>query len=213
MWVAGNDANAVSGNTDEWGKLWGNQAASYSSWDKGGVKTMHDPCPVGYRVPSVGHFRFITAHGDNAGAGYNYDRNWKYNVNTNIFTDDVLEGETKNTPLLNNHGKGNAPYGFFFYVKGSKTAAQASDYKGQDNGNLPADQTTAYFPAQGLINWGHTYYTQGDYAQVAAHTNAVSGTTTFFMKAMPTGEFYNNTTRISYGEQQAKALPVRCVRE
>lgn len=218
MWTAGNDAAVVSGATNEWGKLWGNQAEEYSSWDKGGVKTMYDPCPAGYRVPSVGHFRFITSHGDNAGAYYNHNRNWKYNTKENVFADELAADATTYAPIYENHGQSCPPYGFNFYVKGSKTGTKESDDTTQDNGVAPEDATTAYFPAQGLFRWNGDEKTSGGDLNVVMHTNAVKnaefyGYATYLMHATAKGEFFNNAGTIGWGEQQAKALPVRCFRE
>ena len=211
MWTAGNDAAVVSGATNEWGKLWGNQAESYSAWDKGGVKTMYDPCPAGYRVPSVGHFRFITSHGDNAGAYYNSKANWKYNTVENVF-------DENGAPIYANHGQYCPPYGFHFYVKGSKTADPNVAEGAQNNGVAPADQTAAYFPAQGLFRWNGDEHTSGDDLNVVMHTNTVKnaefyGYATYIMHATAKGEFFNDAGTIGWGEQQAKALPVRCFRE
>ncbi|MBO7168459.1 MAG: hypothetical protein J6V43_00030, partial [Rikenellaceae bacterium] len=211
MWTAGNDAAVVSGATNEWGKLWGNQAEEYSSWDKGGVKTMYDPCPAGYRVPSTGHFRFITSHGDNAGAYYNSKADWKYNTVEKVFNE---EG----TAIYENHGQSCPPYGFHFYVKGSLTASPDAVDGAQDYGVAPADKTTAYFPAQGLFRWNGDEKTSGGDLNVVMHTNAVKnaefyGYATYIMHATAKGEFFNNAGTIGWGEQQAKALPVRCFRE
>lgn len=205
-WVFANASVQESGRTAEWGKLWGNQEGA-GAWDKGGVKTMYDPCPVGYRVPSAGHFRFITSHGDNAGAYYNKMAEWKYNCVEKLFNEN---GEAINAS--NNV----APFGLNFYIKGSKAAAEVEE-GAQNYGVAPEDKTTAFFPAQGLINWSYSDKTYGT-VDVTAHTNQVYdanfyGYSTLFMKATRNGEFFNNTNSASYGEQQAKALPVRCVRE
>ena len=113
------------------------------------------------------------------------------------------------------------PYGLNFYVKGVKTASKTNNNDSQDNGVAPADQTTAYFPAQGVINWSYTHHMSGDECNVAAHTNALAsgngysvyGPTTLFMKATAQGAFSNKTYNMEWAEQQAKALPVRCIRD
>jgi hypothetical protein len=205
-WVWPNVNVHAPGTTAEWGKLWGNQTGA-GAWDKGGVKTMYDPCPAGYQVLSAGHFRFITSHGDNAGAYYNKLAEWKYNCVEQLFDD---AGEKLN-------GANNvAPFGLNFYVKGSKTAAEGVADGAQNRGVAPEDKTTAFFPAQGCISWGYSDKTYGE-VDVTAHTNQVRepdfyGFSTLFMKAERKGEFFNNTNSISWGEQQAKALPVRCFR-
>jgi len=187
--------NGVDGTTADWGKLWGNQAGA----NKGGIKTMYDPCPVGYRVPSTGHFKFITAHGDNASTGYgNTLLNWKFNCVEKIFDE---SGNTINGDLKAE------PYGLNFYIKGAKTASPDAVEGVQDYGVLPADQTTAYFPAQGL----NTYSGGGYDGRIYVQTNRVTSGNTIWMKAED-GNFYYNATSGSY-DQQAKALPVRCIRE
>ena len=50
------------------------------------------------------------------------------------------------------------------------------------------------------------------------HTNTVKnaeyyGYATYIMHATAKGEFFNDAGTIGWGEQQAKALPVRCFRE
>ena len=187
--------NGVDGTTADWGKLWGNQAGA----DKGGIKTMYDPCPVGYRVPSTGHFKFITAHGDQASTGYgNNLLNWKFNCVEKIFDEsgNVINGDLKA-----------APYGLNFYIKGAKTASPDAVEGVQDYGVLPADVTTAYFPAQGLM----TYSGGGYDGRIYLQTNRPAASNTRWMKAED-GNFYYNATSGSY-DQQAKALPVRCIRE
>ncbi|MBE6208610.1 MAG: fimbrillin family protein [Rikenellaceae bacterium] len=213
MWTAGTDEHIVSGATNEWGKLWGNQKEGYSRWDKEGVKTMYDPCPAGYRVPGPGHFAFVTAHNDDAGAGYNSMAAWKYNCVEKLFD----EAGNKNYP--DGMCQGNAPYGLHFYVKGSKTADPNVAEGAQNYGVAPEDATTAYFPAQGFFNWSASERTaNGESPNIYAHTNAVKnaswyGYSTYFLQAEAQGEFFTCSGSVSYGEQQAKAMPVRCFRE
>ncbi len=213
MWTAGTEEHIVSGATNEWGKLWGNQKEGYSRWDKEGVKTMYDPCPAGYRVPGPGHFAFVTAHNDDAGAGYNSMAAWKYNCVEKLFD----EVGNKNYP--DGLCQGKAPYGLHFYVKGSKTATPGAEAGAQDYGVAPEDATTAYFPAQGFFNWSASERTaNGESPNIYAHTNAVKnaewyGYSTYFLQAEAQGEFFTMQGSCSYGEQQAKAMPVRCFRE
>ena len=186
------------GATEEWGKLWGNQGWT-GSWDKGGVKTMYDPCPVGYRVPSTGHFIFITAHGDQASTGHgNNFRNWQFNSKEIIFDEAgaVIGGHEKE-----------APYGLHFYINGAKTKSEGAQDGVQDYGVTPEGLQTMYIPCQGLITYSGSPYDDNMYLQ----TNAPATGQTRWMKTEK-GNFYYNATFGSY-DQQAKAMPVRCVRE
>ena len=94
-----------------------------------------------------------------------------------------------------------------FYIKGAKTASPDAVEGVQDYGVLPADVTTAYFPAQGLM----TYSGGGYDGRIYLQTNRPAASNTRWMKAED-GNFYYNATSGSY-DQQAKALPVRCIRE
>ncbi len=188
---------ATNGATEEWGKLWGNQGWE-SSWDKGGVKTMYDPCPVGYRVPSTGHFIFMTSHNDQAGAYYNKLANWKYNCQEVIFD---TEG---NVPV--EWGKVE-PYGLHFYINGVKTKSEGAVDGVQDYGVTPEGLQTMYIPYQGLITYSGSPNDNNMYLQ----TNAPADGQTRWMK-VESGEFFYNATSGGY-DQQAKALPVRCIRD
>ena len=189
---------STDGATEEWGKLWGNQGWE-SSWDKGGVKTMYDPCPAGYRVPSTGHFIFITAHGDQASTGYgNNFRNWQFNSKEIIFDEAGA--------VLAAHEKV-APYGLHFYINGTKTKSEDAQDGVQDYGVTPEGLQTMYIPCQGLITYSGSPYDNNMYLQ----TNAPANGQTRWMKT-EAGNFYYNTTSGSY-DQQAKAMPVRCIRD
>ncbi|MBO5758477.1 MAG: fimbrillin family protein, partial [Rikenellaceae bacterium] len=189
---------STDGTTEEWGKLWGNQGWQ-SSWDKGGVKTMYDPCPVGYRVPSTGHFIFITAHGDQASTGYgNNFRNWQFNSKEIIFDEAGA--------VLGAHEKVE-PYGLHFYINGAKTKSEGAVDGVQDYGITPDGLQTMYIPCQGHITYSGSPYDNNMYLQ----TNAPANGQTRWMKT-ESGNFYYNATSGSY-DQQAKAMPVRCIRE
>jgi hypothetical protein len=209
-WTTANPINYISawsnnyawistdGKTEEWGKLWGNQGWTGAN-DKGGVKTMYDPCPVGYRVPSTGHFAFISSHKDQAGAYYNKLANWKYNCKEVIFD------ENGNVPV---DWSRNEPYGLHFYINGHKSSdPNAIKDATQDYGITPDGLNTMYIPAQSLIRYSGDPWDYNMYLQ----TNAPATGQTRWMKTEK-GEFYYNATGGDYA-QQAKALPVRCVRE
>ncbi|MBO5758952.1 MAG: hypothetical protein J6R31_02800 [Rikenellaceae bacterium] len=207
-------ANAGGNGQTEWGKLWGNPEATAL----GGVKTMYDPCPVGYSIPAPGKFAFITSHNDDATAYYNYDVDWKYNCREKIFAD-TLNGETY--PTLNSATFKVRPYGLNFYIHGAKTPAEVEE-GAQNYGVEPEDKTVAYFPVQGPLTYSMGDQTYRDDAPVTAMTNApaysqvaYSSQMFYFMSASYVkGDFYRyNVRSISYGDQFGKALPVRCFRE
>ena len=208
-------ANAGGNGETEWGKLWGNQEASAM----GGVKTMYDPCPVGYSIPAPGKFSFITSHLDDAGAYYNHDANWKYNCREQIFADTLNADGVY--PSLNASTFKVQPYGLNFYIHGAKTAAEVEE-GAQNNGVAPADQTVAYFPAQGPLTYSMSDQTYRENSPITAMSNAPAYNEVayksqmfYFMSASyVNGDFYRWDVRsISYGDQFGKALPVRCFRE
>lgn len=202
------------GTTAVWGKLWGNQSA-----EDGGVKTMYDPCPVGWRVPDPKQLFFITSHMDNIGASYAKATPWKLNCKELIYDED---GNNVGAGLVNGAASTispftSEPYGLNFYIHGVKTSTGDDDIMG----SAPADQTVSYFPAQGMIRYSGSYYGIGSNwngNNVAIHTNAPSSSTSYGgrslkMKACQNGDFYYNADAVSYGEQLATGLPVRCVKE
>ncbi|MBQ8864117.1 MAG: hypothetical protein IJ014_05275 [Rikenellaceae bacterium] len=207
-----NTAAAESGQTTEWGKLWGNQAAEAL----GGVKTMYDPCPVGYSVPAPGKFAFITSHQDDATAYYNNNAAWKYNCREQIFADTLNADNVY--PAINTTFK-QRPYGMHFYIHGAKTPAEVEE-GAQNYGVEPDDKTVAYFPVTGHLNYGMSDYTYSDWSAVTAFSNAPTpdkaygSGMNYFMSANYAGDFYRyNYRSMSYGDQQGKAMPVRCFRE
>ena len=64
-----------------WGHLWGN---SSTSDDSEGSKSIYDPCPPGWQIPTANHFHIITSHGDNIGPYYGCYAPWKYNVKETV---------------------------------------------------------------------------------------------------------------------------------
>ena len=203
-WVGG--SKAAEGI--EWTNLWGNAALDAGLGDKGGVKTMYDPCPVGYRVPSTGHYTFITSHGDQSSTGYgNPFRNWQYNCVEKIWDEN---GAAYGTAEVGNWAK-EAPYGLNFYSNGVKTKSEGAQDGVQDYGTLPADQSTIYFPAQGWIPYGFGCSSNGNEMQYQTNRPANGNVNCYRMACTNDGNFYYGWTKVNWG--QAMGLPVRCVRE
>ena len=62
--------------SNPWGYLWGNPNTTANSIAD---KSIYDPCPAGWQVPSAGQWYFITAHGSDMIWVYGYNSRWKYN--------------------------------------------------------------------------------------------------------------------------------------
>jgi hypothetical protein len=198
----------AAGEGVEWANLWGNAALTESLFDKGGVKTMYDPCPVGYRVPSTGHYTFITSHGDQSSTGYgNPFRNWQYNTVEKIFDENGANyGETDAGWAKS------APYGLHFYANGVKTKSEGAQDGVQDYGVLPADQESLiYFPAQGWIPYGFGCSSNGTELQYQTNRPISGSVNAYRMMCSNDGNFFYGWTTIDYG--QAMGLPVRCIRD
>ena len=202
------------GTEAEWGKLWGNQGGGV------GAKTMYDPCPAGWRVPDPKALWFITSHADNIGAAYAKPAPWKLNCKETIYD---AQGNNVGAAYVNNAVSTVSPFtaepwGLHFFIHGTKTPASGEDY---DQGNLPADQTVTYFPAQGMIRNNGEYFSIGSSwaaNNVVAHTNAPDASTSYggrtkLMLAAQNGDFFYNASAASYAEQQNTGRPVRCIKE
>ena len=205
-WVATTRSIAAAEDA-EWTKLWGNPALDESLYDKGGVKTMHDPCPVGYRVPSTGHYIFITSHGDQSSNGYgNNLRNWQFNS-----VEKIYDADGNPTGKTDTGWAKSAPFGLNFYANGVKTASPDAQSGVQDYGVLPADQSVIYFPAQGWIPYGFGCSSNDNELQYQTNRPAKGKINCNRMMCSNDGNFYYGWTSVNWG--QAMGLPVRCIRD
>ena len=206
-WVATTKSIAAAEDA-EWTKLWGNPALDESLYDKGGVKTMHDPCPVGYRVPSTGHYIFITSHGDQSSNGYgNNLRNWQFNS-----VEKIYDADGNPTGKTDTGWAKSAPFGLHFYANGVKTASPDAQSGVQDYGVLPADQSSViYFPAQGWIPYGFGCSSNENELQYQTNRPAKGNVNCNRMMCSNDGNFYYGWTSVNWG--QAMGLPVRCIRD
>ena len=126
---------AEAQQNDLYKSLWGNPTRADGVGS--GVKTIYDPCPVGYRVPDADAYRFFTGNG----ADMNRDNILEYNLNFDkTATPFVRDGDKITGVNLD------SSFGFHFY-----TASALSD--GQTDADR-ADKTTIFFPAYQCI-----YYT------------------------------------------------------
>ena len=144
-----------------WGHLWGNNANTKDLSSRG-EKTIYDPCPVGWKVPSASEARFITSHGDDLGRTYLGNAPWKANCI------EVYEAFSKGNLrqfVLGGASKGNyntylkldeTPYGFHFFVEdraaGSALPVEDPDtrptWEGYDH--VP-DGEMMFLPAAGCL--------------------------------------------------------------
>lgn len=163
-WFFAGSRPAFDDATNGWGHLWGNNVNTKDLSSRG-EKTIYDPCPVGWKVPSSSEFRFITSHGDDIGRNYLGNAPWKANCievyeafqkgNVRQF---VLGGASKgnyNTYLKLDH----TPYGFHFFVE-DRTAGTALPVEEPDTRptwegytHIP-DGDLMFLPAAGCITHG-----------------------------------------------------------
>ncbi len=172
-----------NGQTSDWGKLWGNQKA-----DGNGVKTMYDPCPVGYTVASPNRLKFITATGENTPVG----ATWQLNSTV----EDISNADPN--PLSS------APWGLEFYTKGLRTESGA-----------PADKTTVFLPKQ---IWVRQNASIMDNNFICAYTNAPSaeaawGGQPYKLLVTYTGHASSGMASWTNAAEAGSAFPVRCVSE
>jgi len=184
-WITSDEKS--NGQTNDWGKLWGNQSATGN-----GVKTMYDPCPVGYTVASPDRMKFITSTGVKTSVG----ATWQVNSTANLNNEDGTEVALN--PLKN------APWGLFFYVHGTRTES-----------GTPADKTTVFLPKQ---NWVQNNAGIQDANLIGLYTNAVSSADMWGgqpYKTLVTYAGLASTKESSWtsAAQAACAFPVRCVSE
>ena len=191
------DANASTAYKN----LWGNP--DKSNLKNAGVKTIYDPCPVGYRTPSRNCFSFFSSTGDFV---------TKYSANASPY---LINFDKTRTPLTWN-GTAisgydfSSSYGFFFYTASALTSNEQTD-------DDRADKTTTYFPACGFI--GYTQAAHG--ANQADHIMPIAGRSMVLQTNYPStgygqGVYFGNESNLfywGYYDYSAFAAPVRCIKE
>ncbi len=180
--------------------LWGNTSGDKSA--KAGVKTIYDPCPVGYKVPGPNAFSFFSFHGGDMGYIYHYANPERYNFDQTKTK--VTVGE-KSIEFDNNEY-----YGYYCYtnsvLKDGQTAADRTD------------NTTMYFPCIGLLQyWGNMamqYGANDRYANITMMSNALVDGGPHYVApyVTPTGNVYFSKAGYLFG-WPASAIPVRCIKE
>lgn len=180
-----------------WGHLWGNNANAKDLSSRG-EKTIYDPCPVGWKVPSASEARFITSHGDDLGRGYFGNAPWKagcievYDAfqkgNIKQFTVGGASKGNWNTYIKLDHN----PYGFHFFIEDRATGAalpvEDPDTRLTWEGytNVP-DGELMFLPAAGCITHGGLMARVG----AACHywTNQTSNRSSDSKKPYPEGGY------------------------
>jgi hypothetical protein len=174
-----------NGQEADWGKLWGNQKDNGNA-----VKTMYDPCPVGYTVASPEHFKFITSTGDRL---VMKDPTWQLN------TPSEVTSTTDPNPI------NAAPWGLEFFTKGTRTEE-----------GLPADQTTVFLPRQGWIQNNSSVRNSSGYISLyfnAPSTEASWGGQPYKMRVESIGYADIKSPSWTNAAEAACAFGIRCVSE
>lgn len=216
-WTQGASAPAA-GTEAEWGKLWGNQKNDARS-----PKSMYDPCPAGYQIPTTDQLRFVTAHNENISPTWLKAAPWKANCRETIYDaagNNVSAYDQTGNPFYNE------PYGLHFYIHGTRSELQEGD-EGYDPeaanvGKAPEDETVSYFPSQGwacftgVVIGVNDFYNK--YGQILIQANAPSGSASqgghsYHLRATHDGYFYYNSDDGSWADRVGTGIPVRCVKE
>lgn len=213
MWVCGAEKQtswsldtSLSGDDKiksvQWGALWGNTAPGKDSCTVVGVgkKTIFDPCPTGWRVPEAGAFRFWMST-DTSGypAWIGAGNIWKYNIMSDSYASAPADGSIY-LPI-------SIYYGMNFYTKGVRTAE-----------GLPANTETMFFPA--IMGRNYVGGLANSDSNIEIMTNSacqnVDNNANFYKNLrvyMTNSGYCWFTDSGSWYDQQACALPVRCVKE
>jgi hypothetical protein len=195
-WITSESSS--NGQTSDWGKLWGNQKANGN-----GVKTMYDPCPVGYTVASPDHFKFVVSVEnkeeliERTATWTTPSPSWYYNTPNIDF--DIAEPN----PIVD------SPWGLYFYTKGTRTESAE-----------PADKTTVFLPRHLWIQNTGSIKEEipGLGKAICLYTNAPSDYQDYGgqpYKLLIRKDGYANIEAEYWhsAAQAACALPVRCVSE
>ena len=195
--------SAEAQQNDLYKSLWGNPTRADGLGS--GVKTIYDPCPVGYRVPDADAYRFFTGNG----ADMNIDNILEYNLNFDKTATPFVRDGDKITGV-----NFDSSFGFHFY-----TASALSE--GQTDADR-ADKTTTFFPAYQCIYYaGQTRLGENDNAfepQESYMGHCVYVSCNKAEWSNPSGMFFSmdSDKRVfSYSGYHiaAGALSVRCIKE
>ncbi|MBO5759043.1 MAG: hypothetical protein J6R31_03265 [Rikenellaceae bacterium] len=201
QWLSSAVANAETG----WNVLWGN--ADYNRNAGAGVKTIYDPCPVGWKVGSPKDYAFFNIYGSDLAAGYHYHALWRYNW------DQTKTPVTSTQSEYTDYGKGKVSIDISqsqgYWVYGSKTDDKKDAVR--------KDFRTTFFPASdhvpGIITYACSATKTGAHVQVATNA-AVATDNKDVIRAYinPTGSTYFSANGSTW-EQPAAGVQVRCVKD
>jgi len=181
-----------------WGHLWGNVVT-----DKNGVtavgagsKSIYDPCPAGWRVPEAGAFKFFTYNGESGYPSWRWNTLWKYNCSEAV------------TSPAENSVKIDMTNGAHFYYAGEKS----------ETSPVPDNSATIYFP--GVAARTYTGVLNESKINIELMTNHACRNTDKDGNLYMNGRVYFTdsgycwyTDQGTWFDQQACAMPVRCIME
>ncbi len=193
-----------------WACLWGNPTGYAKAYGPGdvnaeqGSKSIYDPCPVGWKVPSHQMFAFITNTGEDRTGTHHWENAYKFNVrevvdNGAFMADARLSGENKSSTY---------PFDrtLSFYVDDCHVEG------------VPADPNSRLltFMLSGSRSYGVGYLNVignvGIYATNApTESGSHQGGTAFFNAT--TCDYYFKTIGRGNNAYQASGISVRCVRD
>ncbi|MBP3426050.1 MAG: fimbrillin family protein [Rikenellaceae bacterium] len=201
QWLSKAKANAETG----WNVLWGN--ADYNRNAGAGVKTIYDPCPVGWKVGAPQDYGFFNIYGSDMASVYHYHALWRYNW------DQTKTPVTSTLSEYTGYGNGSVSIDISqsqgYWVYGSKT----DDYSGA----VRKDTRNTYFPApnniESIITYTCTKTKTSGHLQIATNS-AVAANNMYAVRATinPSGSIYFSGSGSTW-EQQAAAVQVRCVKD
>lgn len=184
--------------TPNWGHLWGNTETGKADCIKlnAGSKSIYDPCPVGWRVPEAGAFKFFTYNGESGYPAWRYNQLWKYNCLEAVTNP---EGQTVKIEMTN---------GAHFYYAGEKSETEL----------VPENNATIYFP--GIFARVYSGGVKSSPINIELMTNHACRNVDNDNNLYKNGRMYFKDNGWSWYDdpgswydQQACAMPVRCIKE
>lgn len=243
LWCTNAGIDNTGGNLDPldpttgWAYLWGNPTLSTANVV--GQKSIFDPCPVGWQVPSSCQWAFISGHGTDMGRNYGCKAPWKYNskefwdsfdAGYNVLDVDKLreivgkndDGTYKSynatalTQSIKHNYAGTMKRGFHVYTESHGTGEIPEDQLLIETTLTRPEGPTMYLPAAGERSWLGYLIRVGSHAFYHS-TTIKSSTLTVNDRTYPGGVHISWEGQQYWRyradfQQQAAALPVRCVK-
>ncbi|MBO5759185.1 MAG: hypothetical protein J6R31_04005, partial [Rikenellaceae bacterium] len=199
-----------------WACLWGNPTGYAKTYGPGsinneqGSKSIYDPCPVGWKVPSHQMFAFITNTGEDRTGTYHYSDAYKFNVRE-VIQNNGGTLEYLADARIKSNGNKSETYPIdrtlsFFVDDCNKEGAPAD----------PETATMLTFMLSGSRSYGVGYLNEvgniGIYATNApTEKGSTTGGTAFFDPS--NCNYYFKTIGRGKHANQACGISVRCVRD